>query len=121
MTDPAGAWLTIRRTSDVDMQERELYVSLDGRRLGILRYGDSATVPIAAGHHQLRVHNTWSRRHIAFDAMPGQELRFSTANVRGAGFAYLAIFVGAAFMHTVLEREEDGSPTADPTPRPFRY
>jgi hypothetical protein len=87
------------------MQERELYVSLDGGPNTILRYGDSVTLPISPGHHTLRVHNTLSRRYAQFDAAPGENIRFSAANVRGKGFEMLAMFFGIAPMHTVLERE----------------
>jgi hypothetical protein len=113
------AWLTVRRTTDDDIKERELYVSLDGERLGILKYGDSATVPIAAGHHTLRVHNTLSRKQAEFEVTSGQHVRFSMANIPGKGFAYWAFFVGAALFWTVLEREEDGP--AAPSGRPFKY
>jgi hypothetical protein len=104
--DLAGAaTLTVRRKSPIDMQERELYVSVDGGKNSILRYGDSVTLPVAAGHHRLRVHNTISRRYAEFDAAPGDEVRFSAANVRGKGFGILAMFFGIAPMYTVLERE----------------
>ena len=100
------AQLTVSRTSPEDMQERELYVSIDGGPNAILRYGDSVTVPIAEGRHRLRVHNTISRRIAEFDAAPGQQIRFRSANVRGKGFAMMAMFFGIAPMHTVLERDD---------------
>ena len=112
-------WLTVRRTSDDDIKERELYVSLDGERLGILKYGDLATVPIPPGPHELRVHNTLSRKKAVFDAAPGQHVSFRTANVPGKAFAYWAFFLGAALFWTVLEREDDGPAVS--TARPFRY
>jgi hypothetical protein len=114
------AWLTIRRTSPDDVQERELYASLDGIRIAILLYGDVATLSIAPGHHELRVHNTLSRRKASFDVTAGQHVRFSAANVPGKGFAYWAVFVGAALMWTVLEREADGSPPVGPVATSFR-
>src|SRR5262245_12435976 len=95
-TDGSVAWLTVRRASAEDIKERELYVSLDGERLGILKYGDSATIPIPPGHHELRVHNTLSRKKAEFDAANGQQIRFRLANVPGKGFAYWAFFLGAA-------------------------
>ena len=104
------AWLTLRRTSADDMQERELYASVDGKRIAILVYGDEATVFIAPGHHELRVHNTISRKKAEFDVAPGQHVRFETSNVRGRGFAYWAFFLGAALMRTRLDRENDGEP-----------
>ncbi len=105
---PEGqATLTVERTSPADMQERELYVSVDGGPNSILRFGDSVTLPVTPGHHRLRVHNTISRRYAEFDAAPGDRIRFSAANVRGKGFEILAMFFGIAPMHTVLERQEE--------------
>jgi hypothetical protein len=102
------AWLTIRRTSADDVQQRELYASLDGKRIAIILYGDVATLAVAPGHHELRVHNTLSRKRAEFDAVAGQHVRFAAANVPSKGFAYWAFFVGAALMWTTLEREPDG-------------
>lgn len=87
------------------MQERELYVSLDGGPSSILRYGDSVTLPITTGHHRIRVHNTLSRRYAEFDAAAEDDIRFRAAHVRGKGFEILAMFFGIAWMYTTLERE----------------
>lgn len=114
------AWLTIRRTSPDDVQHRELYASLDGKRIAIILYDDVATVAIAPGHHELRVHNTLSRKRVEFDAAPGQHVQFAAANVPSKGFAYWAFFVGAALMWTTLEREEDGAPPTLPVKETFR-
>jgi hypothetical protein len=97
--------LTVHRTSPADMQERELYVSVDGSPNVILSYGDTVTIPLTPGHHRLRVHNTMSRRRAEFDVGPGEHVRFSAANVRGKNFGILATFLGIGPMHTVLERE----------------
>ena len=51
---PSTAWLTIRRTSAEDVQQRELYASLDGKRIAIILYEDVATVAIPPGRHELR-------------------------------------------------------------------
>jgi hypothetical protein len=100
-----GGTLTVRRTSPEDMQERELYVSVDGGPNTILSYGDSLSVPVTPGHHRLRVHNTISRRRAEFVVAPGETVRFSTANVRGRNFGILATFLGIGPMHTVLVRD----------------
>jgi hypothetical protein len=97
--------ITVHRTSPADMQERELYVSVDGAPNVILSYGDQVTIPLTPGHHILRVHNTISRRRAEFDVAPGEHVRFSAANVRGKNFGILATFLGIGPMHTVLERE----------------
>ncbi len=120
LPDSEVAWLTLRRTAPDDMQERELYASLDGTRIAILLYGDAPTFAIAPGHHRLRLHNTISRKQVEFDAAPGQHVRFDTSNVRGSGFVYFAFFLGAAMMRTRLDREEDGGPPPGPVVRTFR-
>jgi hypothetical protein len=117
---PLTAWLTVRRTSAEDVQQRELYASLDGKRIAIILYGDVATVTIPPGHHELRVHNTLSRKRAEFDAAPGQHVRFAAANVPGKAFAYWAFFVGAALMWTTLERESDGERPAGAVRETFR-
>ena len=94
----------MERNSPEDMQERELYVSVDGGTNAILRYGDSVTLPLTPGPHRLRVHNTISRRHVEFDAAAGDHIGFRAANVRGKHFAMLAMFFGIGPMYTVLER-----------------
>ena len=99
------AAITVHRTSPADMQERELYVSVDGAPNVILSYGDAVTIPLMPGHHRLRVHNTISRRRAEFDVVAGEHVRFSAANVRGKNFGILATFLGIGPMHTVLERE----------------
>jgi hypothetical protein len=117
---PLSAWLTIGRTSAEDVQQRELYASLDGKRIAIILYGDVATVAIPPGHHELKVHNTLSRKRAEFDAAPGQHVRFAAANVPGKAFAYWAFFVGAALMWTTLERESDGEPPVRDVKETFR-
>jgi hypothetical protein len=87
------------------MQERELYVSIDDGPNTILSFGDSVTINVGPGHHRIRVHNTLSRRRAEFDAAPGDQVRFSAANVRGRNFGILATVLGIGPMHTVLERE----------------
>jgi hypothetical protein len=109
-SDQSTAWLTIRRRSPEDIKERELYASLDGRRIAILRFGDEVTIAIPPGQHEVRVHNTLSRKKNAFDAAAGQHVCFKAVNVPGKGFALLAFFLGAALMWTGLEREADGAP-----------
>jgi hypothetical protein len=119
-TSGKTAYLSIRRTSPEDVQHRELYASLDGERIAIILFGDEATVAIAPGRHELRVHNTLSRKRAEFDAAPGQHVVFQAANVPGKGFAYWAFFVGAALMWTVLERGADAEPPTGQVGKTFR-
>jgi hypothetical protein len=103
MTDTGT--VTVRRSADNDIGERELYVSVDGAPNRILRFGDSVTIPVVPGHHRLRVHNTWSRQVAEFDVGSGEDVRFSAANVPGKGYHMMGMFFGFALMHTQLTRE----------------
>ena len=104
--------MIVRRTASHDVRERELYVSVDGAPNEILRFGDQVRIQVPPGHHRMRVHNTWSRKVAEFDTSPGEEVRFSAANVPGRGYHLTAAFFGFALMNTELEREPsaaDGS------------
>jgi hypothetical protein len=99
--------VVVRRTSDHDIKERELYVSVDGGPNHILRFGDAARIEVAPGRHRLRVHNTLYRKFAEFDVSPGQEVRFRATNAPGKGYQFMAVFFGFALMNTELEREDD--------------
>ena len=58
------------------------------------------------------MHNTISRKYAEFDIIDGEQVCFRAANVRGKGFAMLAMFFGIAPMYTVLEREDCPIPRA---------
>ena len=105
MSSAESASITVSRTAADDSQDRELYVSIDGGESEILRFGDSVTLPIAAGHHRLRVHNTWQWKRAEFTAEPGEHVRFSAANLPSRNFGVIATFLGFAPMHTRLERD----------------
>jgi hypothetical protein len=110
-----SATLVVRRTAEHDVKEREIYVSVDGSPNEILRFGDTVRIPVAPGRHRLRAHNTWSRRYAEFDAHPGEEIRFSTANVPGRGYMFSAVFFGFALMNTELHREDSAAATTQDT------
>jgi len=108
----SSAAVIVRRAASHDVGERELYVSVDGAPNEILRFRDEVRIPVAPGHHRLRVHNTWSRKVAEFEAAPGEEIRFSAANVAGKGYLMSAVFFGFALMHTELQREQDDAGSA---------
>ena len=81
-------------------------MSVDGGPSAILRYGDSVTVPVAPGAHQLRVHNTWSRKRADFEVSAGDHIRFVAVNVALKKVGVMAALLGFAAMETRLERED---------------
>ena len=62
-------------------------------------------MPVDAGTHRLRVHNTWQWKRAEFDAAPGEQVRYAATNLPSRNFGVIATFLGFAPMHTRLERE----------------
>jgi hypothetical protein len=106
MTAPTRARLTIRRQSPDDIQQREVFVSLDGIEFAILRYGDSVTRDVEPGSHDLRVHNTLFRQRLPLHIAPGEDVRFQVTNRPGWGTYALMSVLGAGPLYLKIEREQ---------------
>lgn len=102
----AGARVTITRRSPEDARERQVVVSIDGRKIATLMYGGSFTADIEPGPHRLRVHNTlvWKTTH--FDAAPGGHARFTVINRPGGSTTGLLTILGARPLYLTLIRED---------------
>lgn len=105
------ATVTVRRQSADDIGYREIYVSLDGESLGMLRHGMSVTREVTPGPHELRVHNTLFRRAASFTVGVGEHARFQAVNRSGMGtYSTLALivgFLGAGPIYLTLTREAE--------------
>jgi hypothetical protein len=108
------ATLTVRRQAPDDIGYREVYVKLDGRRIGMLSYGCTLTESIEPGRHTLQVDNTLFKKTTDFVAGVNDHLVFKTANLAGWGtysaWALLIGFLGAGPFYLMLEREEAAVP-----------
>lgn len=114
VSDLERAWvatLTVRRQATDDIGYREIYASLDGESLGMLRHGMSVTKEIVPGPHELKVHNTLFRRAAKFTVGVGEHARFQAVNRSGMGtYSVLALligFLGAGPIYLTLTREPD--------------
>ncbi len=103
--EPARAKLTISRKKPSDVKRRQVYVALDGEKLGFLLYGDTLTRDIAPGHHTLKVNNTLFWKKVEFDAAPGEHVRFAINNYTGRTFYAVVLFFGIAPLYVSIERE----------------
>ena len=110
-----AAQITIRRNSPDDIELRQIVVKLDGQRITELMYGDSTTFPVTAGHHRLRVDNTWNWKTLELDVAPGDHLKFLTVNRPGRFTWFLVGTLGAGPMYVSIEREQ--TPQRGPTRR----
>ena len=108
------AALTVRRQAPNDIGYREVYVKLDGRRIGMLTYGAALTESIEPGRHTLQVDNTLFKKTLEFVAGVGDHLVFTTANLAGWGtysaWALLIGFLGAGPFYLMLERDDAAVP-----------
>jgi hypothetical protein len=85
--------VTVTRTSEQDFKSRQVVVTLDGRRLPDLLWGDSVTIEIAPGAHRLRVHNTLVWKNVTFFVEPGEQAFFEVINRATVGtYLLLPIF-----------------------------
>lgn len=103
-----SARLLITRTSRRDVGTRQIFVSLDGTKIGDILFKEQIERPIAPGRHQLRVHNTLFWKTIEFEAAPGETVHFETMNYAARGFISLVLIIGVAPLFLSVERV--GSP-----------
>ena len=107
------ARVTITRNSPDDAQERQVVVSIDGRKIATLMFGDTITAEVEPGPHKLRVHNTlvWKTRHFSLD--PGASARFTVVNRPGGSTNGLLTILGARPLYLTLIEETHGEPGGD--------
>ncbi len=99
------ASITVSRQSAEDAGVREIYVSVDGNEIAVLKNGQAVTHELPAGPHRLRAHNTLFSKTHDLVLQPGEHARFKAANVAGwAVFGFLMV-LGAAPLKLVFERE----------------
>ena len=96
--------VTISRTSPDDIQQRQIIVKLDGKRLGELMAGDEMSREVEPGRHRLQVDNTWNWKNLDFTLAPGEHARFQTVN-RGGRFTWFLVgTLGVGPMYVHIER-----------------
>lgn len=112
MVDDA-AHLSIHRRSPEDEGERQLFVSLDGERLGMLGFGRQLSRAIGPGEHRVRIHNTFWWKTVTFTATPGQHVQFEAINITPGCMVGIAAALGAAPMFVEIQpaRTEGASAT----------
>jgi hypothetical protein len=98
------ARLTVVRHLPIDVQQRQIFVSLDGQPWTALVFGDSKTRDIPAGAHRIRVHNTLVWKTVAFDAAPGEQIVFDAANRPGKWLLSALALLGVGPLFLTFER-----------------
>ena len=107
------ATITVRRQSREDVGYREIFISLDGESLGMLRHGDVITRETTPGAHRLQAHNTLFWKTLEFTLAVGEHASFIAVNRAGWGtYSVLAFFIGflgAGPFYLTFEREGAGT------------
>jgi hypothetical protein len=95
--------LTIHRTSDQDVRERQVIFSLDGTRIAELLYGQTFTCEIPPGAHRLRANNTLVWKTVEFLAPSGTHVHFTCINYAPRGMIYMLGMLGVAPLFVALK------------------
>jgi hypothetical protein len=98
------ATITVTRQSPDDAGFREIFISLDGERLGMLRHGESLTADVPSGLHSIRAHNTLFWKTHRIDLKPGEHARFVAVNRAGWGTFGMLFLLGAMPVYLTFER-----------------
>jgi hypothetical protein len=96
--------VTITRTSEEDWKSRQLVVSIDGKQIAELLWGDSVHHELEPGHHTLRVHNTLVWRTTAFVVAPGEQVFFEAVNRAAPSTYFLMPIFGIGPLYVTLRR-----------------
>jgi len=98
--------ITVSRTSERDVKQRQIIVEVDGERVAELMFGKTVTRRVLPGRHSVRVDNTWNRKTIEFDLASGEHAKFQTLSRVGRFTWFLVSVLGAGPMYVSLEREK---------------
>jgi hypothetical protein len=105
-----GATLSVYRTAPGDIGDRQVIVSLDGKALATLLFGQHVTVPIEPGPHRLRANNTLVWKTIAFEAAGGEHVRFQVTNRAAGGTMWMVGLLGVGLLLLRVERCNGAAP-----------
>lgn len=106
LSTAGDARITIRRESPDDVGFREIFVSIDGDQVAILRSNETFTKDIPPGRHRLRAHNTLFWKTHDLELGPGEHASFVAINKAGPGTFGFMIFLGASPVYLTFERDK---------------
>ena len=95
--------LTIHRTSEQDVQQRQVIFSLDGKQVAELLYGQTFTCEIPPGTHRLRANNTLVWKTVEFLAPAGTHVHFTCINYPPRGLIYMLAIFGVSPLFVALK------------------
>jgi hypothetical protein len=106
MTAEPTARLTITRHHPQDVQDRPVYLSIDGERIGNLKFGGVMTRELAPRRHTVTAHNTLFSHSLEVNAAPADDIRLTCQNGLTGGGMLMVLMLGVAYLRVKLEREQ---------------
>ena len=101
--DPAR--LVISRNHPQDIQDRPVYLWIDGKKWdGVLKYGATITSDLAPGPHTVKANNTLFSHTVKFNAAAGETVRFRCENGLTGGGMVMVLMMGVAYLRVRLTR-----------------
>jgi hypothetical protein len=97
--------ILLRRHSPHDFQDRQIYVFVDGEKLGKIRYGQALSHPIEPGEHTVRVFNTLLSQTITIKAAPGEQVRLQCGNGMPSVGWLMMIFLHVTYLKVWISRD----------------
>lgn len=98
------ARITVLRESPDDVGFREIFLSIDGESVAVLRHGERFTAEVPSGPHRLRAHNTLFWKTLELVLKPGEHAQFTAVNRAGWGTFGMLFFLGAMPVYLTFER-----------------
>ena len=98
------ATITVTRKAPEDVRVRQIYISLDGKTVAELLYGQTFTTPVEAGAHRLRANNTLVWKTVDCDLAPGEHAHFRVVNRPGPGTYAMLSLLGTGPIYLTFER-----------------
>jgi hypothetical protein len=96
--------VTCCRTHRRDIGQRQIFVKVDDGEQVALLFGQSFTLEVKPGRHQLRAHNTLFWRTVTFHVEAGEHLEFLLINKGGPITFGIAALLGAAPVFLRIQR-----------------
>jgi len=111
------AQITVARTADTDIQQRQVIVSVDDGPKATLLFGESVTWSLPPGDHVLKANNTLVWKKVSFAARPGDHVEFTIANRAGRWTLGFLSLMGVAPLYLTVERRGTDATPDDRGPR----
>jgi hypothetical protein len=101
---PQPARVTVYRTHDEDVRQRQVIARIDDGQRHQLVFGESFTQEVPAGRHVVHGHNTLVKRRLEFDAAPGEHVEIDAINRPGKITLGFLSLLGVAPLYLELKK-----------------